>query len=162
MANSFLSHRRFVEWQLVFWGVFAVAFIGIGLDVICRVQQRPVVRNQSPTNSTDATLQRELRTVDGSKIIAHCLKDLPVDMPVFVVFPESRSISLAGILNLQLALPHPIKEYRTLQDGDRSFEEPLRAAKRGVVFFLAIPPAADLGETVQLSPMWWFTKLKGS
>lgn len=152
--------RRLTEWQLVFWGIFTLAFVGIGADTIFRqkVQRRP--GNPSPSASTDAVLRYELSTENGSQIIAACLKDLPEDMPVFVVFPEGTGTSLAGILHLQLSLPHPITEYRTLKKEDRNFETHLHAAKRGVVFFLKVTPPADLGETVQISPVWWFTKLK--
>jgi len=98
-----MSPRRRAEWQLSAWFIFMLAFVWVGSLPIGMIRHLHQVRDQGPTNSTDATLASDLGCGLGIRSIKERLARLPRGSNVAVVFqPGSYQTVSSQIISLAI------------------------------------------------------------
>src|SRR5262245_23983280 len=90
------------EWHLTIWILFLLGFVGAGALPFDSLHRQTRVRDQGPTNSSDASYWAGLGIEDGSRRIDECLQQLPSRSRVAVLYKPgtaqtvgSQMISLA-------------------------------------------------------------------
>src|SRR5688572_5835191 len=98
-----MKSRRRREWHLTVWILFLLAFVGAGALPFDTLGSQRRVRDQGPTNSSDAAYAADLSLENGSQRISECLQKLPANSRVAILFRlgtsqtvSSQMISLAA------------------------------------------------------------------
>lgn len=103
-----MNPRRIAEWQIAFWAAFLFAFVGAGAIPFDGLKRQRRVLDQGPQNSTDSILSSELGLSDGAQRIAECLRDVPADGSVVLIYRGHSLDELPAQLISRLAWPRRI------------------------------------------------------
>jgi hypothetical protein len=103
-----MSARSRAEWLIAFWSFFAAAFLAGSLQPFGSLLRQRRIDDQGPQNSSDAHLLSELGLSDGSRQIAECLRDVPLDARVALIYHEGSLDDLPAQIISRLAWPRPV------------------------------------------------------
>jgi len=103
-----MSARSRAEWQIAFWSFFVAAFLAGSLQPFGSLLRQRRIDDQGPQNSSDAHLLSELGLSDGSRQIAECLRDVPLDARVALIYREGSLDDLPAQIISRLAWPRPV------------------------------------------------------
>ena len=153
--------KRFDEWQIAGWSLFALAFAVLGAIPIEAIRRQPQVTDQTPLNSSDAVFLRALGLRDGSARIRELLQTLPRDRPVLIVHRDDPSLAPAAAQVSVLSWPRPAPWLRAARTGDPEFVKHISVHRPGAAFFFAVdpPPEMKFGSTI-LAPDLRFVRME--
>jgi hypothetical protein len=152
-----MKSRRRREWHLTVWILFLLAFVGAGALPFDTLGSQRRVRDQGPTNSSDAAYAADLSLENGSQRISECLQKLPANSRVAILFRlgtsqtvSSQMISLAAWM--REFTPIPIAS--DAKNARHLFEE----SGCNAAFYLDGEPPAWLAVNERLSPLVSFAR----
>lgn len=152
-----MNAARRYQWEVLFWTLFAVAFVFVGAVPLENVLKQIPVKDSGPMNSTDAILGRSVQV--KSERIAELVRLLPKDRPIAIVRPESDSVGLSASQVSVLCWPRSAPQLRVPPEGDPKLSEKLRALHPAAAFFLYTDIPADLPRGEWLSENLQFVPL---
>lgn len=144
-----MNPRRAAEWQIAFWSVFLAAFICAGALPLESMKRQRRVTARGPNSSTDTTLESELGVTDASRRIAECLRDVPADSPVALIYRRNSFDGFSAQLISRLVWP------RRIVGDDESL-----ASDTVPAFVIGAVTTGGFRESIALSPSLRFGSLQ--
>ena len=139
-----------------FWALFVLAFLAVGRWGLAEMRNRIAIANNGPQSSTDTVFLRTLGVEHASDRIAECLRTVPANEPVAIVYQNAPMAELDALIIGSLAWPRPIPQI-PLKDGeslDNARLQEVNATR--AIFFLGMPRPNASEHVRSFSPMMHF------
>ena len=135
------------QWQIVWWSVFALAFVFVGAVPLENIRRQIRVTDQGPMNSTDAVFAEAIHTTHQR--IAALVSSVPPERPVAIVFNDDDTLLPAAGQISALCWPRPAPLLRVPRSGGQ-LSDRLRATHAAAAFIISVETPADIprGEAV--------------
>jgi hypothetical protein len=164
-AESAASARRAHAWCRVWlgiWFVFLGAFFVVGGYGLTAISSRVRVPAQGPDSSTNCVFQAALGVTDAARKVELCVKDVPPQEPIAIVFWDATHTQLATLQLGTLLWPHPVPQVEC-QTGEPLDPARLTGSPRPyAVFLVGVPIAPGTPGIHSLGPLLHYRILRPS
>jgi hypothetical protein len=142
-------------WRAI-WAVYGAAFVAAGFLGLGKFRERIRVTSYSERSSTDTVFLKTLGVENASRRIADCLKDVPQNEPVAVVYQNAAIAELDALLLGSLAWPRPIPQFPLGPGQGLENDRLVEAKATRAIFFLGMPRPNASEHIRSLAPLMHF------